>query len=133
MSKLVAVYGSLREGLSNHRLLVHSKKVYDGVVEGFAMYSLGGFPCIVPTDSASKPVVVEVYEVDEVTLRNLDRLEGYRAGSDNNFYERMSVEVHTGSGLVSALIYYMPTPYSARDRVSCGDWVRYLEGGREHG
>lgn len=66
----VAVYGSLRQGLGNHRLLMHVPKFKQGwTMTDFTMYSLGGFPAIVP-DKAGKPVVVEVYEVDDATFAN---------------------------------------------------------------
>ncbi len=77
----VAVYGSLKKGFGNHRLLERAKMIGETFTKPeFHMGSFGAFPGIVKGD---KKVKVEVYEVDNNTFKNLDRLEGYP-----NFYNR---------------------------------------------
>lgn len=105
----VAVYGSLKEGFGNHRLLTTSEKVGEDWVDGWTMYSLGGFPAIVEGDGSIK---VEIYEVDDETFSRLDRLEGYPS-----FYDRKKVETSEGA----AWIYYHHTP-PAREIVESGEW-----------
>jgi len=83
----VLVYGSLREGFGNHRLLEHPdvEKGSRGMIKGFAMYSFGMYPmCSVSPDDT---IFVENYLVPEEVFIFLDRLEGYPS-----FYNRKQVE-----------------------------------------
>lgn len=112
MSKTkVAVYGSLREGMGNHRLLIGSDLLGHFNVEGFEMYSYGAFPFIKHGDGT---IIVEVYEVDEETFKRLDRLEGYPS-----FYDRELIEV---GGQHQAWIYFIEQDASDNLRVENGDW-----------
>lgn len=123
MSNKVAVYGSLRKGLGNHALLAHVKSFEEGVTEEqFKMYSLGGFPAITEEEGAG--VVVEVYDVDDATMRRLDRLEGYPS-----FYDRKEVTVELSSGgSVKSWIYFMhESPTYNSGIVENNDWYKYLE------
>lgn len=95
----VFVYGTLKSGHGNHRLLQGSKFLGRSTVDRFKMYSLGGFPAVVPSEDGV--IQGEVYEVDDFTMTRLDRLEGYP-----NFYDRMIVSTEKGP----AWIYYMHTP-----------------------
>ena len=45
----VFVYGTLKEGFGNNRLLKDSQKISEDAVEGFVMYHMGGFPGVVPS------------------------------------------------------------------------------------
>ena len=87
MEQLVFVYGTLKKGFSNHRLLASSELL--GVaqtVKMYAMYSTG-LPIVVK-DEAVSPIFGELYRVDEVTLAYLDSLEGHP-----DWYRREEVEV----------------------------------------
>lgn len=109
---LVAVYGSLRRGMGNHRLLTSSEQLTTERIKGFDMFSLGGYPFIKPGDGE---ITIEVYAVDSHTFRRLDSLEGYPS-----FYNRMLVQTSVGK----AWIYYI----AGRDGkipVPDGDWVQY--------
>jgi len=125
MPELVAVYGSLRKGLGNHRVLGDSECVGKGLVTGFGMYSLGGYPALT-TLAERTDVVVEVYEADEDTMVRLDRLEGYPT-----FYDRKKVAVHLDAGeagveaYTTAWIYYIDNTFDERRFVEGGDWVEY--------
>ncbi|WP_041440137.1 gamma-glutamylcyclotransferase [Thermovibrio ammonificans] len=99
------VYGSLKRGYWNNRLLRKCRYLGTGVTkEPFKLYSVG-FPYAVP-DSRGLPVKGEVYEVDLKTLKDLDNLEGCP-----NHYKRKLVEVELASKqTVEAYIYYVDTP-----------------------
>jgi gamma-glutamylcyclotransferase (GGCT)/AIG2-like uncharacterized protein YtfP len=114
MSNRIAVYGSLKKGLHNHKLLESSRFVKDTYVRGFNMYSLGSFPCVVPNEDGSGSITVEVYDVTDEVLVNLDRLEGYP-----RFYDRDTF--YTKCGL-PVLMYYMHDHRSSDDLVSSGCW-----------
>jgi gamma-glutamylaminecyclotransferase len=72
----VFVYGSLKRGFGNARLLSESRYLGDAVsIDRFRMWGWG-FPYIAASEDGL-PVAGELYEVDEATLANLDRLEGH--------------------------------------------------------
>lgn len=120
LGELVAVYGSLRHGLGNHRLLQGAVRQEDGKVakDTFKMYSLGGFPGLVKDKGPE--ITVEIYELDtEQRIQSLDRLEGYP-----NFYDREVVTLLDGR---KCWIYFL---ISGRDNrsyaeVTNGDWKSY--------
>ncbi len=117
--RLVAVYGSLRKGLGNHRVLGDSTLLGTDVVSGWEMFSLGGFPGI---RSGLGSIVVEVYLVDnEAIAEALDRLEGYRGPDANNFYDKETVFTQYGE----ASIYTLQEGYDGSNIVEKGDWVGY--------
>lgn len=116
----VAVYGSLRAGMGNHRLLENAKLVAATKTKPeFKMISVGAFPAVFDGDDA---VVVEVYDVDDYTMQRLDWLEGYPA-----FYNRKKVKLENG---MEAWIYYWDDPdpdeYKKEPII---DWVKFI--GRE--
>lgn len=76
---LVAVYGTLKRGYGNHRLLEHCEYLGEDRIDGYRLFysgSEGSFPVAVP-DEGSK-ISVEVFSIGdcERTLRSLDSLEG---------------------------------------------------------
>ena len=72
---LVAVYGTLKKGFGNHRIIEHCKYIGSDLLEGFDLYDLGPFPGVV---KGNDKVFVEIYQLDnEGTKRSLDQLEGY--------------------------------------------------------
>lgn len=84
MSK-VFVYGSLKKGYHNHRLLSESEFLGEARTKPvFTMVSLGAFPGVVNEGHTS--IFGEVYEVNAHVLNALDALEGHP-----HFYERVRV------------------------------------------
>ena len=124
MPKLVAVYGSLRKGLGNHRVIEGSEQLGTDVVKGWEMFSLGGFPGI---KTGSGDIVVEVYKVvSEGIARNLDRLEGFsEQDSARNFYNKATISTAFGE----AEIYTLEEGYHG-DSVPDGDWAKYRHNAR---
>jgi len=110
--QLVAVYGSLREGLHNHRLLEDSDYLgLDWTDPDYTMLSLGSFPGIV--EGGETAIKIEVYQVNQDTFTNLDRLEGYP-----NFYNRKKIETKFGD----AWIYFLEGREYSTTYVPSGDW-----------
>ena len=101
--------------MGNHRLLTTSTKLGSARIKGFKMFSLGGFPYVSPTDDPEFEITIEVYEVDQTTMRRLDSLEGYPS-----FYDRQLVQTPFGE----AWIYFIAS-YRSAPPVLHGDWVRY--------
>lgn len=115
------MYGSLREGGSNHPLLRT-----DGVAVPLAvlripgrLYSLGEYSCAVPLAGGEDgEIVAEVYEVDDRIFHSLDDMEreaGYVAlettAVDDRGVER------------TFLVWYLPEAPAGAQRVESGDWV----------
>lgn len=83
----VAVYGTLRKGFGNHRLLETSKYVATiNSPKEFLMKNVGFFPALLDKESlinsreeANSSVVMEIYEIpSNQVLQRLDGLEGFR-------------------------------------------------------
>lgn len=112
----VFVYGTLKQGFGNHRLLRNSKFLGKAETQPiFTMISLGAFPAVlVDGDVAIKG---EVYEVDENTMQQLDWLEGHP-----NFYRRIQVSTTLGP----AWMYTIPSDRSREhSRIPSGFWDGY--------
>lgn len=122
MSKLYAVYGSLRKGLGNHTTLGNAPMV--GVTKTnpeFTMVNLGGFPGVVKGGVTS--ITLEVYKVTNSTIeQNLDWLEGYEGpNNENNFYNKELIDTEFGK----AYIYYLNSDIEGDPIVESGDWYEF--------
>ena len=112
----IAVYGSLRKGLSNHSVLGPSKLVATEWLNGnYQMLDLGAFPGVVSCsdEKLKHPIKVEVYEVTCARLARLDSLEGHPT-----FYERQDVPGKDYQMYVlQSTERYKPVP--------SGDWLEH--------
>ena len=118
---LVSVYGSLRKKQSNYEYHL-SNSTYKGTFTTepeYTMHSLSYYPGLKLNGNTS--IVMEVYEVDEDTLKNLNRLEGYYPGEKSTFYDR--IEINTPWG--KAFTYIYVNKLSKESIVESGDWVLY--------
>lgn len=118
---LVSVYGTLRQGQGNYERLLSQygdPLSTERTEEEFTMESLGGFPALIPGNSSA---VIELYDVDEDTMRRLDMLEGYPT-----FYDRKLISTSLGD----AWIYFMEESHGSWERpiIESGDWVEYTVG-----
>lgn len=113
---LVAVYGTLKEGRYNHKIYLKGERpVCRGSVDlPFRMYANDEYPMIVPSNELH-PIWVEVFQVDELKLRELDALElpyGYR---------RETVCLENFATEAEIYVYPAPAPPGFR-LVEAGDW-----------
>ena len=118
---LVSVYGSLRKTMGNHHYYLSSSE-YKGTFTTepeYTLHSLSFYPGLKLNGNTS--VVMEVYEVDEDTLKNLNRLEGYRPNEKATFYDR--IEINTPWG--KAFTYIYVNELSKESIVESGDWCKY--------
>jgi gamma-glutamylcyclotransferase (GGCT)/AIG2-like uncharacterized protein YtfP len=122
--QLIAVYGSLRPGMSNERVNDNAEARHLGTATtvnhmNLYEYGQGYFPSVSleHTDSG-KPVVIDLYECTEDNMiDHYDALEGYPS-----FYNRTKIPVRTYTDdIVEAWIYHID---EAQDvLVTSGDWV----------
>ena len=92
----VFVYGTLKQGRSNHSLLDDAVFLGRNAVHGpYKLMDLGPYPAVVDyhkdNGAPIKYVVGEVYSVDLDTFLSLDALEGYP-----HFYSRREVDTSFG-------------------------------------
>ncbi len=117
---LVFVYGTLRQGSAGAISIrfPNSRFIAGAMVNG-SLYDLGAYPGLLANESNS-PVVGEVYEVDDETLRQLDEFEG----SSN--YLRKQVEILVNDELRTCWTYE-PDPQFCflRTLIPSGDWLEY--------
>lgn len=94
------VYGTLKQGYGNHRLLANATYLGDGTVHGMQLYHGPGFPYAFTGDGKVKG---EVYAVRPCDIGRLDALEGYP-----HHYDRKEVQVLDAKGEIThAWMYYV--------------------------
>lgn len=125
MRKLIAVYGTLKKGFSNHRVMGESKLLGKIRTEPiFTMYSLGGFPAL--TKDGNTKVSAEVYEVNcENTLNRIYRLEGYtgKRDSPDNWYDTLALDTPFGEAEIFYFKNKSELDYLGEDRIiQDGEW-----------
>ena len=87
MSHKVFVYGTLKAGFGNHRLLTNAKFLGDAKTPAnYTMYSTGGFPAVIK--QGDTVITGEIYEVTDEEFKRLDSLEGYPS-----MYTREQIEL----------------------------------------
>jgi len=119
---LVAVYGSLRQGLYNHDNNIKDS-TYKGIYQTepiYTMIDLSSYPGLMKNGTTS--ITMEVYEIDDITLNKLDALEGYDINSSwGNFYEREIIKTPWGE----AYVYTYDDSSIDYIEVTSGDWKEH--------
>jgi len=114
---LIFVYGTLRQGELNHRLLEGSKCLGTVKTEPrFNLIDLQHFPGLIPGGNTS--VTGELFTIDDFTLHKLDRLEGHPT-----FYRRENILLQDGREVLT-YIYHQSSERSIR-KIASGDWIKY--------
>ncbi|MGB9928950.1 MAG: gamma-glutamylcyclotransferase family protein [Methanosarcina sp.] len=122
---VMALYGSLRNGLyNNKRFDLQNKSEFLGItkIKGYALYSLGPYPGIYPSEDSS--VIVEVRRFSgkqqlEVA-KSIDYMELFGG------YHRENINLEIAGQKIKAFIYvYDQKPES--EIIEHGDWVYYLK------
>ena len=117
--KLVSVYGTLRQGNGNHRLLANAE--YKGTFTSQPVFNLFGKRCGFPKlkNGGNTPVVMEVYAVNDREAANVDALEGYTEGEVPTFYDKQPIETPWGT---AGVYIYVGEP-SPNTLIETGDWM----------
>lgn len=112
----VFVYGTLKRGHRNNGVLENATFIGNGITLSNCRLLHAGFPVLMdeggkPEDSA--PVVGEVYECDEATVKRLDRLE-----SEGRMYNRLTAAIvmENGNQLVCNLYVGNPEYWESDDQ-----------------
>ena len=99
----VFVYGTLKKGYGNHRLLESSINLGPYTTKKkYTLLHLGGFPGLIKEPLSH--IRGELYEVDDVVLKRLDWLEGHP-----DFYCREEIETfEDGTPIITYIFNYSP-------------------------
>lgn len=123
----VAVYGTLRQGFSNHHR-INQDPIAEIQMPGYKMRTLGAFPVVQFTGDVENDVVTaEIHALDDSKLRSCDQLEGHP-----NWYERKVcgrlqgklVGIPEHGKEFPFWMYLMPKDeYQDAEVVPSGDWA----------
>lgn len=113
----VAVYGTLKRGMSNHILLERAFYLGSDFLEEITLYDLGEYPAA--RLEPSEGIYVEVFEISGLMLKEMDLLEGYDSGApENGLYNRVVCQTSHGR----AWIYIFNPTIVGCPRLSAGSW-----------
>ncbi len=103
----VFVYGTLKRGYANYRRLMADAKFLGTATTAplYRLHDVGPFPVMVASDRGVA-VAGELYEVDDLTLKELDCLEGHP-----RTYLRSAITLADGSTAAGYLFQYSVEKY----------------------
>lgn len=118
----VFVYGTLRRGERNHDYLKGASCVAEQAGTAGKMFQTAfDYPVLLEDDTAL--AWGELYEIDEVILRELDELEGYQENRKGNLFQRVRQRVLTDKGIFSAFVYVGGIQAAPmQKKIKCNDW-----------
>ncbi|CAM4178618.1 gamma-glutamylcyclotransferase [Paenibacillus alkaliterrae] len=120
----VFVYGTLRRGECNHRLIADSTCLATAArIQGGLVDTGHGYPGLLKMEGE---VTGELYEVSESQLASMDELEDF-FGNENpdNLYNRFEVEVYTDRGSIKAWTYFYNDDSDIQSLAPFSDWKVY--------
>lgn len=128
---LVFVYGTLRKGERNHRLLSGAKLIAEQAWINGELHDTGfGYPTV--KENSNSRVYGEVYEIAVDQLAQLDELECYDEKSEENLYIRKHEQIFTDMGSFDAYVYFSGKQLEQIDnRIETGDWKVYRNIGNQ--
>lgn len=103
----VFVYGTLMRGFHNHSYLQDMEYLGEGVILDKELFDLPyGYPAI---KDGGNEVIGEIYKVDDKTLQDLDKLEGYNSVLDSGVYLRRTANIYNKNKrlLYKGVYYYL--------------------------
>ncbi len=116
MKNLVFTYGTLMRGQIGFGKFGNMEFFADGVLSDYGLYEAHGFPAAVPVKGFS--VFGEIYEVDDITLNNMDKYE-----REGELYIRRLVEVAVGPMVFDVWFYeYNGDVSNLELRAPIGKW-----------
>ena len=119
-NQLVAVYGTLKQGFGNHRLLTDATFIGEGHTKEKYRLCVNGLPYMLKGEhSDGNNVIVELYDCNPLEMYNLDILEGHP-----RFYKRKKVDISVGENTYSAWAYFVPDNHNYNN----GSYVESYKG-----
>ena len=122
------VYGTLKQGYGNHRHIRGATFLGEARLDGYCIYSLGGFPGISPLEDSF--VIGELYEITDEMLDRCDYLEGVDLDqTERGMYRRETVttnidEGHRHENHETFVYVYNTRSIRGRTIITDGRWER---------
>jgi gamma-glutamylcyclotransferase (GGCT)/AIG2-like uncharacterized protein YtfP len=113
--KTIFVYGSLRQGHYNHRIIENAEFLGQFTMYDWEMYSLGSYPTIVKGEGY---VVVEAYEVSD---EQYERVRSMELGA--GYKQATAIMSIRGKQVTGEFWHYENKP--TQGRVQSGDWNQH--------
>ncbi len=129
MSKLIAVYGTLRKGASNHHVLKDSLFIKTTRLKGFVMYGANSFPAVIRGTNEDQ-ITIEIYQVNrKEILKELDLLEGFdreNPNSQNSLYTIQKITLEDENDLIEIYTFdhHPEMVHQIGPRIISGDWCK---------
>jgi len=121
---MVFVYGSLLKDLPLSHILDDSEFLGNAVAGGVVLYDLGSYPAIQYGDGA---VVGEIYYVNNETLQQLDRVEGfYPEDLRNSLYHRQKIKILLPTIDSDVVAYFYNGDIDNSRLITSGDYRGYI-------
>ncbi len=118
----VFVYGTLRQGGSNHFRMAGSRFVSSGHVKG-RLYRIDWYPGLM-LDSDAGEVIGEIFDVTTEQLHELDVFEGLSAGEvEGSEYRRVLTDASDGERTTHAWVWEWIGPVDEANLIASGDWL----------
>ncbi len=106
MDKLVAVYGTLRRGEGNHKILETCQYITTTILSGYKMYGQTNFPAIIK-GKKEDTIVVEIYRITNPDIANqLDILEGFDRRNPNSLDNLYTIQMITIPSIKESIEIY---------------------------
>lgn len=114
---IILVYGTLRKGESNHAYLQSSKYLGIGKIEGELWGKYDWFPYLTLGNGTVKG---EIYEINELTFRAIDGLEGYPYHYNR---KEVPVKIQGQEETIKAWVYFVDDQGEQSSKIESGDWL----------
>lgn len=129
MNQLIAVYGTLRKGESNHHVLKDSPFIKTTRLKGFVMYGANSFPAVI-RGTKKDEITVEIYRVtDPAILKELDLLEGFDRANpmdQNSLYTIQEIYLEGESEPIEMYTFdhHPAMVHQIGPQIKSGDWLK---------
>ena len=122
------VYGTLLSTEYNHQTIKGSKLIGQGSIYG-KLFDIGNYPALKEGENI---IIGELYNIDDLTLKNCDQLEGYNQDdSENSPYIRKSVTVFLDKKELCAHVYYCNFGTNHHKEIESGNYKEYMDDKRK--
>jgi len=121
---LFFLYGSLREGLHNHSIIKNHSELISktAVINGFELYTLGSYPCVIPTQKKDNVVIGEIYKInDDDVIKRVHLMEIH---SGYKLVETLALDLISNKPINVFVYEYKNTNLNPKDKIESGDWVK---------
>jgi len=129
MNKLIGVYGTLRKGASNHKVLGNSIFIETIRITGFKMFGKKSFPAVIKGLETDE-ITIEIFRVNSLEVSNeIDLLEGFDRNnpmSKDNFYiiHKLKLDNYTEPIEIYTFDHHPERVHDLGPQLIGGDWCK---------